>query len=210
MQQDKERKVFLHGNLGRKYGKEPISIFSHSLRDVFRGLCCMFGHKFKEEIKSGAWNISTGKRKGNIIKNENLRTQAEIDMYFSEDEIHVWPAVVGSGGVGRIIIGVVLIVIAIVIVVCFPVAFAASGYLGMIGVGLLVGIGVSLISAGVSMMMNKPPTVKSADAEKDKKPSFLYNGIVNTIEQGGCVPIVYGRHMTGSTVISSGVTVEKI
>lgn len=205
--EDKERLVYLHGALGRKYGTDAISIFSHSLRDVFRGLFCMFGTKFKEEIKKGAWNIATGKLKGKNIKNQNLRTDKEIDMYFDEDEIHVWPAIAGSGAVGRIILGVVLIIIAIVIAV---VTWGAASPLVGLAISFLVGVGVSLISAGVSMMMNKPPKVHSTDAEQNKKPSFLYNGIVNTIEQGGCVPIVYGRHMAGSTVISSGITVEEI
>jgi predicted phage tail protein len=61
-----------------------------------------------------------------------------------------------------------------------------------------------VISVTMSMlMMPSMPNPDQAAQEAATKNSFLFNGAVNTVEQGGPVPLVYGRAMVGSTVISS-------
>ena len=44
----------------------------------------------------------------------------------------------------------------------------------------------------------------------DKKQSYLFNGGVNSIEQGGGVPLIFGQTRAGSTVISAGIKSEII
>ena len=43
-----------------------------------------------------------------------------------------------------------------------------------------------------------------------QRPSFVFDGAVNTSEQGGPVPLVYGTMRTGSVVISSGLVSEEV
>ena len=51
-----------------------------------------------------------------------------------------------------------------------------------------------------------PQTSKSKDAEKAE--SSYFNGPMQTVAQGGPVPVGYGRLIVGSAVISSAITVE--
>ena len=69
-----------------------------------------------------------------------------------------------------------------------------------------------MLLGGVAQLL--APDVDSGDPQTYEKPeakaSFLFNGPVNTAEQGGPVPLVYGRVITGSHVVSSGLSTEKI
>ena len=47
-------------------------------------------------------------------------------------------------------------------------------------------------------------------AEVDRNASFLYNGVVNVIEQGAPVPLVFGEHIVGSVVISAAIVSEQL
>jgi predicted phage tail protein len=47
-------------------------------------------------------------------------------------------------------------------------------------------------------------------ASIDNRPSFVFNGPVNVQEQGGPMPLVYGRFRTGSVVGSAGLAVEQL
>ena len=39
----------------------------------------------------------------------------------------------------------------------------------------------------------------------NNRPSYSFNGAVNTSVQGGCVGLLYGRMIVGSSVISAGI-----
>lgn len=51
------------------------------------------------------------------------------------------------------------------------------------------------------------PTVKSYTSRNppDQRTSYLFDGAVNTVAQGGPVPIIYGRMRVGSVVVSAGI-----
>jgi len=203
--------VYLHGKLGKEYGKDPITIFGTSVKDVFQGLCSGLGDNFKETIKTGMWHITTGTRKSKGEKpsiQDNLLDEKEVDINLVENEIHVFPQVKGAGGALRIIIGVVLIIVAVVLTV---VTWGAASPLIVGAITFLVGTGASLVIGGAMQLMTSAPKVGDYQAAEvtAQRPSFLFNGVVNTVEQGGPVPLVYGIHLTGSTVISAGMTVEQ-
>lgn len=44
----------------------------------------------------------------------------------------------------------------------------------------------------------------------DQKPSFAYNGPVNTSEQGLSIPLVYGQMRVGSIIVSAGIVSEEV
>lgn len=100
------------------------------------------------------------------------------------------PVVTGSGGLGKIIAGTVLLGSALL----FPGAIGALGFeiLSPTTVGL---IGAALILGGISQLLT--PKVKK---------SYLIDGQANTTGQGNPVPLVYGRLIIGSQVISAGIT----
>jgi predicted phage tail protein len=164
------------------------------------------GPAFKETIKSGLWHITKGKRvsqKDTAIKKDTFITEQEIDLNLQETEIHIFPAIHGAGKIGAVILGVVLIIVGILLI--------------WIGVGVpIIALGAGLIVGGIavvamSLLATTPTNSDYKTAEPTaQKPSFLFNGPVNVVEQGGPVPLVYGRHLAGSVVISAGLVIEQI
>jgi len=71
-------------------------------------------------------------------------------------------------------------------------------------------MGVSLVIGGVSQLLFSPQTQTQSAEREENKPSFIFNGAVNTTRQGNCVPICYGRMIVGSQVISAGLSVTQL
>ena len=78
-------------------------------------------------------------------------------------------------------------------------------------------IGIMLIAQGISNMLSKPPEMPEqrqiqnpSSAPTQLANSYLFNGPVNVLNEGGPVPIGYGRAMVGSQVIMSSYSVKKV
>ena len=70
--------------------------------------------------------------------------------------------------------------------------------------------GVQLASQGIANLLAEPPEYEDfRDIEVgNKRASYLFNGATNTVNEGGPVPIGYGRLIVGSQVISVNQTVR--
>ena len=208
---DIEYNIYLHGSLAKTYGKQPFTVFGKSLHDAMQGMVCNLGERFKATIRDNNWHVTKGNRDESIdipIETDNFISPEEVPMYLPVNEIHIFPAITGAGGkgmgIGKIIMGIILVVVAVVMF-WNPVGWVA--WAGLIGG---VASGVATIASGVASLTTSTPVVKSySSAEVDKKSSFIFNGPVNVVEQGGPVPLVYGRHMTGSVVVSAGLTSQQ-
>lgn len=75
---------------------------------------------------------------------------------------------------------------------------------------IAVNIAIAVVVGSVMQALAPSPQTASGAARADERPSFLYNGPVQVIEQGYAHPLVFGIHMTGSYVISGGVDVHDI
>lgn len=121
----------------------------------------------------------------------------EADMSLgAATDIHILPVVEGAG-------------IETALVAAF-VSWGASAAVASFAAFVVISVGKMVIMGAIARMMAPSPDTSQGAARPDEKPSFIYNGAVNTVEQGYAVPIVYGIHMTGSIVISAGVSVEEI
>jgi predicted phage tail protein len=112
--------------------------------------------------------------------------------------ISITPVLRGSGGkgfsIGELILGVALIVVG----------FAAQAYLGPFATSVIL-LGVGLTLGGVAALL--APSPPTADSQRDPhKPSYQFNGPINTIEEGQPVPILYGGPLwIGSAVVDAGI-----
>jgi predicted phage tail protein len=84
--------------------------------------------------------------------------------------------------------------------------------LGAITYGNIAGIGALLALSGVSQLLS--PNAQAAPGYTPERPearqSFIYSGAVNTAEQGGPIPIVYGRMRVGSTLAASAIGSDEV
>lgn len=193
-------KIYLHGYLGEKYTTEPIEIYSRDLPDTVNGLTCRFGKGFKAELLSGSWSII----KGELAK-ENVIPPAEVGFTLVDEEIHIVPRVEGAITLAAIsAVAGVLGATGTVTAIAGLSALATT----VINVALLAVSSIAL--SAVSKAIAGSPTMDYAGSEAERKPSFLFNGAINVVEQGGPVPLIYGKHLAGSTVVSVSMTSDEI
>jgi len=69
-------------------------------------------------------------------------------------------------------------------------------------------VGTSLALGGISQLLAPSPKSAAPVDAPNNLPSFAFDGANNSVVQGNAVPVGYGRMRVGSTVISSGLSVE--
>lgn len=118
-------------------------------------------------------------------------------------EFSIVPVITGGGKIGKIIIGVALIALAIMQPELIPVITAGGAQI--FGPATVFWIGVGLTLSGVAQML--APTPQTSDEDK-KTENKYFDGPVNTSVQGSAVPLGYGRMVVGSAVISAGMSID--
>lgn len=203
------KRVHLYGEMAERFGPQ-FELEVGSLKDVVRALGAQLDG-FRDYIVQGHFRVVAGKSLDNGI--QLGIEQAEFNT--GRRDFHIVPVVKGAkrGGIGKIIAGVLLAVVAWWVA---P-ALIPAGFMGGAGSLTIAGFspstiamfGVSLALAGSSQLLT-PKQKKQVSTSPEEKPSFVFNGAVNTTEQGGCVPLIYGRTMVGSAVISAGLTTDDV
>ena len=197
------REIRLYGELGRRFGKVH-RLAVESVGEAIRAL--MANHKgFEQAVLDTA--------PGYKIWSGTTRLGAPEDIHNpsgAREVIRIAPVVAGAGGggLGQILIGAALIAVA----VFAPVALTGFALYGSVTVGSIAfSVGASLVLGGVAQMLSPQPDLSAGGGERpESRPSYVFNGAVNTSAQGHPVPIGYGRLIVGSAVISAGISTEDI
>ena len=127
------------------------------------------------------------------------------------EEIHIMPAIRGAGGSGGWLVIVGIVIIALVIVTGGIAVTAADPLLGTAASltvtstgSFFLTMGIAVTLAGLSQLL--APNQKTDKREKpENKPSYIFNGAVNTYQQGNPIPWGAGFVRTGSQVVSAGI-----
>lgn len=202
------RQVYIYGHLADRFGQTPLTVDIISPIEAVRALNASYPG-FLKEVRSGAYHIlvKNGDRYFDIGEND-LGLQLGASR-----EVHIVPVVAGSkntSGMLKIVLGVALVAGALF----FAPAIAAGGLgataFGAAGMGITYGqiamIGVSLAIAGVASLLSPEPKSK----DKQDEESYIISPSENVAEQGAAVPIVVGRYLVGSVVMSMGLSTEQI
>ncbi|MGZ6477653.1 MAG: tail assembly protein [Bdellovibrionales bacterium] len=189
--------IRLFGSLGKKFG--DVHRFSvRTPAEAVRALCANFPGFEQELLESSRKNV------GYKVTVDNREIDESELKFPSSKEIHFAPVIMGAGsGTGKVIIGAVLIVAGLVIGV------GSAGTAGFIA-GAMVNVGIGLMIGGVVQMLSPVPKADDPQEDPAHKPSYVFNGPVNTIAQGQPVPVGYGRLIVGGAVISAGVVVDDL
>lgn len=191
--------VLLYGELGKLYGKRHVYAIN-SVAEALQALNANF-KGFTQSIQStGYYRVIVDKKP---ISEDQLTKKVV-------ESIKIVPVIQGSGkGLGQIIIGVALI--------WASGGFAAAGYSGLaagstgwtaIAWKAVGSMGLALVMGGVTQMLTKTPKQQTGADRPDNKPSYSFDGPVNTTAQGNPVPLAYGKILVGSQVISAGLEVR--
>jgi predicted phage tail protein len=187
------RNIYLYGHLEEQFGGQH-EYDVESPAEAIRALQANKGD-FYDTLREGNYYVIVGDDLdvGKDIPKEELLLQRK-------DDIHIVPEYHGSGsskGWYYIIAGVILIAIGI----AFPVLAPYT-----------IPMGVALIAGGIAMLLAPSPQVTDYGSQEqaDERPSFLFKGPVNLVEQGHPIPLVYGEVIMGSIVVHSGLEAEEI
>ena len=192
--------IILLGELGRQFGRRHKMVVA-SAAEAVRALGANFPTFERELVSSGergvGYKVLVGRDELNL---ERLHEPS------GQQRITIAPVISGAGGngLGQIILGAALIAVAW----WNPMGWAAAG--SFLSQATLYSVGTSMILGGVAQMI--APTPKSTDPleRPENKPSYAFNGAVNTTAQGQPVPVGYGRLIVGSAVISAGIDVDEV
>ena len=196
--------VKVYGALKERLGGQgtfELDVFNAA--EAIRALCANFVGLDKWFIDSGndgiAYKVLLGEEEVGEDNIENL-------LYpWSEKEVfHVTPVLAGSGGnFGRILGGVALVGVGIAtggagFGLFTKAGWAAAGFWTKAAVTIGAGLALGGVANMLTPVPKKPP-------EPNKLQSFSFSGIEQTTQQGGPVPIVYGKCFVGSAVLSAGI-----
>ena len=196
-------KIKVYGRLARFLGQRSFEAEINSTIDAIRFLTANFpdlqSHMIEQNycVKIGEYQIN----------------DKELDVPVGQQEVKIVPVAVGARGIGKFLLGAVLIGVAIA---APGIGFGASGGLGFgVAEGVKATLGTALISAGgnlgVYLALSGAAEMLSpvqADTANDDPNSFNFNGILNTINAGVAIPVVYGEVFTGSIIVSAGIDTE--
>lgn len=212
--------VILHGALAEVAGQSEWRLDIQTPVELFRAIEANTGRMFTflQENASALYAF--------VVDGEPLKTPEDFALIQRPmAKVEVFPVLAGAGnnGLGMLIAGLVIIAVSLFLPVFGPAAGAvAAGNTGAttlwaawttaatatFGQTLAFTVGLSLTLSGVSQMMMPTP---EADRERpENKPSYLYDGAVNSMRQGNPVPVGFGFLRVGSQVISASVRAAEV
>ena len=184
------RTIHLMGRMGKLFG-EPHRLNCDTVQEAMHALDCMKGGVRRYLLECTDSDIQFTVQKG-----EDFMDYDNIGHNLGKDDIIITPIPQGSKkGIGKIILGIILIVVSL--------SMGDTGTAAKIAAAMM-SIGVSLALQGIIEM-----TMDDPDELKEEK-SSLFNGPINTTKMGVPVPICYGRMEVGGAVTNFGFTQSRI
>lgn len=189
IESQKLKTIRLYGKLGATFGRVHRLAVKNAAEAV-RALSIVIPG-FEKYLQESSCKYAVFNGKQNLSPDQFAQPSGA-------DEIRIAPVPAGAKNSGgwMVVLGVVLV----------AVGFFVPG-LGAVGTAMIYG-GVAMAAAGAVLMLSPQPQSANANSVENR-PSYAFNGPVNTIAQGNCVPIGYGRMIVGSAVISGGIYVEE-
>lgn len=192
------RTIRLYGDLGANFGRE-FSLSVESPAEAIRALSYQIKgfKKYLIDAEKNGLQFRVFAHKSEI-KNIN---QLSLN---SPGEIRIVPVIMGANGEFRAIAGTALIIAAGFIEVGSGGAMTPfASFLFNTGWAMVIGGAAEVLTRG--MIKNPTPPEKA-----DNKPSFAFQGPVNTTGQGHPVPVGYGTMIVGGGVISASISAESL
>ena len=188
--------IYLGGVLGKKFGTKwslCVGTPAEALRAIDVNTKGAFLQYLNQQGKAKYYKVALG-RKDQLLDAEELVHPS------GANDIYIWPTIRGkNSGAAKIIIGVVLVA-AVIATAGGAFGAAAAAYVahgtGLVIAGIVAGIGTSLILGGISQLL--APSQKN----NGQYNSNVFQGSIAAGEQGGSVPVVYGKALVAPTPIS--------
>ena len=185
--------IRLYGEMGQMFGRvHRVALDTCTPAEAIRYLCSQFPKARAYLTQSGDRGVGFAVFRGKEnLDVDNLREPV------GADDIRIAPMIMGSknGGVFNIVLGAVLIAASFI-----PFLAPVAPY--------LLNAGIALVAGGVIQLLTPVPKGGKGQDRPENAPSYVFSGAVNTQAQGNPVPLLYGRMIVGSAVVSAGINAE--
>lgn len=183
--------IRLTSHLGKKFGRShQVLLTTKTTNEAMRWLLANFPLARSYFATAHERGITFAIFRGRGDHKENIGRDQLSEP--AGDCITISPVLMGSkAGLLQTILGVVLIVV--------------GAYTYNPG---LIAAGVSMAAGGIIQMLSPQPKLQQNADSSDNQASYLFSGPVNTTAQGNPVPVLYGRMIVGSAVISAGMEAD--
>jgi predicted phage tail protein len=217
------KQITLYGELAEKYGRS-WSLAVNSPSEAMQALAAN-NPGFRNFVASSqdrgvGYKVMVGKT--------YLEHQSEIYDPSGKQEIKIVPVLLGAkkGGLGKVILGIGLMVAAPWLAGTIAASAGAVGTTGAVlhggatavsatsgamaasmgaaAQGMAMRYGSALLYGGIAQLLAPTPDTPS-DTDME---NYSFSGAVNTTQQGVAIPVCYGQLMVGGAVISAGMKAE--
>lgn len=197
---EKLREIRLYGWLGTQFGRAHRLAVS-STAEAVRALCVLLPGFEKALADSEA----RGVKYACFLGRRNIGSE-ELRLPCGDDAIRIAPIPAGAknGGLFQAVLGAVLIVASFYFP---PLAATAAAQAGS-AASTVMSMGIAMVMGGIVQMISPQQRGLGARDSPNNGASYNFNGAVNTSAQGNPVPVLYGRMIVGSSVISAGIYAE--
>lgn len=194
------RNVYLHGALGKEFGRK-YQFDVATVAEAIQALAANFP-TFVNRIRNGFFRVVAGK---SATAGMDLSEDMLPAFKLGQQDLHIVPVVKGSkrGGLGKVIAGIALIGLSAMTggaggLLAGQVFGSSMTYASMTG-----SIGASMLLTGVSTMI--APETRAEETRQ----SFTMTGPQVVTREGGIIPIAYGEVITGGTMISGALNIQR-
>ena len=185
------RTIHLMGRMGQLFG-ETHRLNCETVQEAMHALDCMKGGVRRYLLECTDTDVQFTVQKG-----EDFMDYDNIGHNLGEDDIIITPVPNGSAkkGIGKIILGIILIVVSLAM---------GDGKTAVKIAQAMFTVGMGLALQGIIELTMDDPD------ELNEEKSSLFNGPVNTTKMGVPVPICYGKMEVGGAVTNFGFTQRRV
>ena len=200
------RQIKVYGELADFLG---FTVFDAVVADAAEAIRCLIANFPKLEAHMGPKYYK-------VIVDDVALEPKEL-FYPTNSAIKIVPVVGGEGGrgLGSVLIGAAMIGLAFAsggasltfaqIPLANAGAFTGIAFNSFLGKAAVY-IGAGLVLGGISQMLTPVPKTPEVDPDN----SFAFSSPVNVSRAGVVVPLLYGKRLIGSSVISAGIDVAEV
>jgi predicted phage tail protein len=201
--------AILEGKIGEKFGREWPIDGCNSLKDTFKLIDCQTEGLIPYLIEASENNIDFSIQRGIDFIGEE-----ELLLSIGNEDLIITEIPAGQKSGGAKILAAILIAVVVIYsggtagvgmfgtgaettwTAAGGIQFTAGG-LNKLGV-MAMTVASNLAMSGITQLLTKGPEMDKAEENK----GYLFNGPVNTTQQGLPVPVAYGELVVGGAVIS--------
>ena len=214
-----QQTVRLLDDLGERYGSEHVYFNLRSPAEAIKLLCINHPALQKELTEAHQYGVGY-----TLVQAGTFLGYDDLQLPLGKNDLVLAPVIAGSGGsTGQILAGVGLIAASF---------FTGGATIGLLGLAapvavssVLVTVGATLALQGTAQLLSPQPTIpalqnRTAPGQNTNasgpqgvsratsgQQSYAFSGPANTVGVGATVPLVYGKLLIGSHLLSSQVDV---